>query len=99
MIIHFPCVVFSWQMLGLGQYESAKMSFERAGDHVNALLAEGGMLRNSAVKKEGTDPKEAARLFRAAAECFLKCHKGKEAGGCYHKAGNPEKAGEKKKDL
>ena len=96
VIIGFPFAVSSWQMLGLGQYESAKMSFERAGDHVNAAFSEGGMLRNSAKKKEGTDAKEAARLFRAAGECFLKCHKGKEAGGCFHKAGDAEKAGGKK---
>ena len=81
-------------MLELGQYESAKMSFERAGDHIKALFAESGMLRKAAVKKEGTDPKEADRLFRAAAECFLQCHKGEEAGACFQKGGDPERAGE-----
>ena len=75
------------------QYDAAKLCFDRAGESGKAQHAKAAGLQQAAEKLHGTNPKEAAKLLRQAAELYIAIEKGESAAKCYQKIGDLKKAG------
>ncbi|CAI5954940.1 unnamed protein product [Closterium sp. NIES-64] len=81
------------EMFNAGQFEAAKMSFERAGDERRAAVAQAALLQQTAKRLQGTDHWRACRTFLEAAQAFLAVDRPRDAAGCLASAGEMERAG------
>ncbi|CAI5497828.1 unnamed protein product, partial [Closterium sp. Naga37s-1] len=80
------------EMFNAGQFEAAKMSFERAGDERRAAVAQAALLQQTAKRLQGTDHWRACRTFLEAAQAFLAVDRPRDAAGCLASAGEMERA-------
>ncbi|KAG0608710.1 hypothetical protein M758_8G126400 [Ceratodon purpureus] len=80
------------KMFNEHQYDAAKLCFDRAGESGKAQHAKAAGLQQAAEKLHGTNPKEAAKLLRQAAELYIAIEKGESAAKCYQKIGDLKKA-------
>ncbi|CAI5459961.1 unnamed protein product [Closterium sp. Yama58-4] len=80
------------EMFNAGQFEAAKMSFERAGDERRAAVAHAALLQQTAKRQQGTDHRQACRTFLEATQAFLAVDRPRDAAGCLASAGEMEQA-------
>lgn len=87
----FQCVHL--QLFWEKNYEMAIMCFEKAGEESWEKRAKASGIRAAAESLHGSNPKEASKMLREAAEIFDSIDRAESAAECFCDLGEYERAG------